>query len=217
MNVKTKQFILAVFCFISAGLAISAIIIQYFSVGEMYTGIRQGNLGMLRMFTNDGNIFSAVAAVICGTYCIYCAIKNKEMNSRVVYSLRLMAAVSEVIIFFIVVAVLMPMGMTFLLTGYSMLVLHVIVPLITVVTFLTLDKRSSGTGKTGYLYGGTPVLVYGVIVLILCISKVWTGDMIPYPFFRVYDNPLWLTVVALAGIILGTFGFSWGLDRIKRK
>ncbi len=217
MKEKMKQLILALFCFITAGFVISAIIIQYFSVGEMNTGIRQENVGMLRMFTNDGNIFTAAAALICGIYCIYCTIKNKDLNSRVIYSLRLMSAVSEVIIFFIVAAVLMPMGMKFLLTGYSMIILHAIAPMITVVSFLTLDKRPLKSGKTEYLYGGVPVLVYGVIVLILCIAKIWTGNMIPYPFFRVYDNPLWLTVAALVGIVCATFGISLALDRTKRK
>lgn len=215
-NDKLKRLLLAVCCFITAGLTLSAIMIQYMGSGGPDTGLRAGSAGMFRMFTNDGNIFSAAAALICGIYCIF-RTSNSKSAARIVYCLRLMSAVSEIIIFIIVVAVLMPMGMRSLLSGYSMLVLHAVAPLITAVSFLALDPGPEDTGKRTFIYGGLPVLVYGVTVLILCLTKVWTGYMIPYPFFRVYDNPVWLTVAALAGIIGATLLLSFALDRIKRK
>lgn len=210
-----KQWLLALCCFLTAGLILSALLIQYPAGEKADAGVRTGGAGMLRMFTNDGNLFTALASLICGVYAAVCSLGNRGMSSRAIDCLRLMAAVSEAVIFMIVVAVLIPMGMKFLLTGYSMIVLHAVAPLITVVSFLILNPRPEKTEKTDFLYGGIPVLLYGVIVLILCVAKVWTGNLIPYPFFNVYGNPVWLTVVAMVGIIGCTVLLSLLLDRIR--
>ena len=213
MKENQRQWLLAICSFLTAGLILSAVILQYaYTKGS---GIRSGGTGMFRMFTNDGNLFSALAALSCGIYSAYCAVRNKSMDSRVIYSLRLMSAVSETVIFLIVVAVLMPMGMNMLLSGYSLFVLHAAAPFVTVISFALLDPRPKKIGKAGFLWGALPVFLYGLIVLILCLAKVWTGNLIPYPFFRVYDNPVWLTVAAMAGIIAVTLLLSFGLDRIR--
>lgn len=217
MKEKNRLQLLALCCFVTAGLVISAFMIQYSSFSGEGAGLRAGGAGMFRMFTNDGNLFTAAAALICGIYSVLCVAGNRPMNSRVVYCLRLMSAVSEAVIFLIVVAVLMPMGMTALLSGFSMIVLHAAVPLITVISFIALDPRPEGIGKKAFLSGGIPVFAYGLTVLILCLAKVWTGYLIPYPFFRVYDNPAGLTVAAMAGIVGGTLLLSFVLDRAARR
>lgn len=217
MKEKTKQILFTISCFLTAGLVFSAIAVQYLSVRGANMGIRTGGVGMFRMFTNDGNIFTAVVALIGGVYGIIALLRKKTARSRVIYYLRLMSAVSEFIILIIVLGVLMPMGMKFLLTGYSLFVLHAVAPLVTMASFLAFDLRPAETGKWSYLYGSLPVLVYGAIVLVLCFAKVWTGNMIPYPFFRVYDNPVWVSVASLLGIVGATVLLSYVIDKIKRK
>lgn len=216
MKEKIRQWLLALCCFVTAGLVLSAFLIQFSFAGKESVGLRAGGVGMFRMFTNDGNLFTAAVALICGIYSVFCAITGRHMNSRVIYSLRLMSAVSETVIFLIVVAILMPMGMKALLSGYSMIALHAAVPLMTAASFIVLDPRPAKLSRTAFLFGSLPVFLYGLIVLVLCFARVWTGSMIPYPFFRVYDNPAGLTFAAMAAIVGVTLLLSFALDRIGR-
>ena len=77
-----------------------------------------------------------------------------------------------------------------LICKYSASCVHLIIPLILTFRFLFLDIRKRNLQLHEKFYGGLPMLVYGLIMIILCGTKVLTsfdkkeGDArIPYPFF----------------------------------
>ena len=82
-----------------------------------------------------------------------------------------------------------------LIGKYSASCVHLIIPLILTFRFLFLDIRKRNLKLYEKFYGGLPMLVYGLIMIILCGTKVFTsfdkkeGDgRIPYPFFDFYHQ-----------------------------
>jgi len=67
------------------------------------------------------------------------------------------------------------------------------------------------------------MFLYGIIMLILCISKVFTGygengdGKIPYPFLDVYHRNIFVCI--FSGIFIFGFGFGIGflLDFLNKK
>ena len=71
-----------------------------------------------------------------------------------------------------------------------------------------------------------PMALYGIPVLILILSKVWTDYLIPYPFLKVYDNPWWSSLLiistmflscALVGILLSRLTKIFNLENANKK
>ncbi|MCB9498706.1 MAG: hypothetical protein H6687_02320 [Bacillales bacterium] len=170
-----------------------------------------------RMFTNDGNIYTVIVSVIFVVTNVILLINKKENLPRFIHVLRLSSAVTEAVIFLVVVIILLPSSGLFLLQGFSMLVLHVIVPILSVLSFLLFENYPKKAQLTGTILGSLPVVLYGVIAITLVILKVWTGFQIPYPFLMVYSNPVWLTILYIVGIFGGTFGLSFLLSFLNRK
>jgi hypothetical protein len=186
-----------------------AIGMQIFTKADENNQVSVNGLNVLRYFTNDGNIFILITSLITGIYFIYSIIKNKEGVPRWIYLLNLMSASSGVLIFVTVVFILFPYFGPVLLQGYLMIILHAINPLLALVLFLLCTKGKIEK-KISYL-GMLPMAIYGIISLLLCITKVWTGDLIPYPFLRVYENPVWMSILYVVGMFSGTGLLSFGL------
>ena len=183
-----------------------AIILQ--AISSSQSPLSEGGFAIFRYFTIDGNIFICVSSIVIMSYLIYAYIKKKDIPNYI-YILHLMSAVSSLLIFLTVMVVLLPYYGSILLIGYIMIVLHATNPIIAVLSFLFLYKNKI-TNRLALL-GIMPMAVYGIIAIILVASKVWTGNLIPYPFLKLYDNPWWQSVLyitsmfggsALAGLLL---------------
>ena len=175
-----------------------AIAIQ-FKTTSTNNSVSMGGWHVFRFFMNDGNIFCMVVSLITMCHIIYSLVKGDDVLPKWIYILNLMSAVSGLLIFFTVLFVLWPTLGPRLFVGYLMVVLHVVNPILVSTSFLFTMHKDTKI-KEG-LYGMVPMLVYGVPVLSLIISKVWTGNLIPYPFLKVYDNPWWGTMLMMIGML----------------
>ena len=107
---------------------------------------------------------------------------------------------------------------------YGGAVLHILIPLLIVFRFLFLDIRQRNLKIYERFAGGLPMIVYGVIMYILCVAKVFTsfdkkqGDgRIPYPFFDVYHQPWYFCFFIALFILVFGFGISVLFDFINKK
>lgn len=206
---KTKKIIIA-------SLAVNAIIailgtiaiIRQIIENSMNTDPQFGTLSTFRYFTNDGNIYCVIASIVMLVLCIMSLVKKDFIKSKIAYAMKLASAVSGAIIFLVVMFILLPQYGISLLSGYTMMVLHVINPLLAIASFIVLDRTPEKLSLKETVYGSLPVFVYAFFALTLCISKVWTGEQIPYSFLDVYHNSLGSTLIYSVGIL----GGSWGLS-----
>ena len=101
---------------------------------------------------------------------------------------------------------------------------HITIPLLLTFRFLFLDKRKRQLKIYEKFFGGIPMCIYGIIMYILCIGKVFTsfdkkqGDgKIPYPFFDVYHQSWYFCFFIAIFIFIFGFGISFLFDFINKK
>lgn len=98
------------------------------------------SVGSFRMFTNDGNIYTVIVSVVFVISNLILIINKNENIAPFIHVLRLSSAVTEAVIFLVVVIILLPSSGLFLLRGFSMFVFHIIVPILSVLSFLLFEK-----------------------------------------------------------------------------
>lgn len=192
-----------------AVLGLTAVLTQVFTSRAATNGVDLSGTDAFRFFTNDGNIFCSFVSVITVVANVVCLIKHKDGKlPDWLYLLRLGSAVTGMVIFLVVVAILTPTMGAGLLSGFSMIILHAVDPILIVASFLLLDRRSGKVNVLKAVWGIVPVGIYGVIAIILCVAKVWTGNLIPYPFLDVYNNPWWASALYAVGMTAGAYGLT---------
>jgi hypothetical protein len=194
--------------------------------------VSKGFFNAFRFFTIDGNLFSVICSILL---CInqFKAIKISSTRnpkhlilSHSLYILGLMSACTESIIFIVVILILMPFaGKNYLslINTYHNSIFHVIIPLIILFRFLFLDVRERDLSIFQKLFGGIPMLIYGLTMLFLCIFKVFTGygkegdGKIPYPFLDVYHRNIFFCLFSLIFIVAFGFGIGFLYDFLNKK
>lgn len=162
-----------------------------------------------RMFTIDGNIFVAFTSLLFLVFQAIGLFRGKPFLGYLSALLRLMATVTEAVIFLVVLLVLVPMTGTMLITGFGMVTLHLVNPLLCLVSFVFFE-RHEWKGRFGtYALGCFPLYAYASIAVVLVLAKVWTGNQIPYPFLDLYQNPVWESVLYFGAILGGALFLSW--------
>ena len=164
-------------------LNIILIILAYSSFAPIFSLSVYGELtskslsGTFRFFTNDGNLYSTLVTCVLISFQISILLFKKNPNiirNNILYLLSLGSAVSELIILFVVVYLLMPFfGSKILIGNYTMFNLHFLMPVIVTIRFIFFEYKRIKINYTNSLYGSIPVLFYGVIILFLIIIKVF--------------------------------------------
>lgn len=203
MRNKIIQLINIIILFIIIIMGGIAIIVQ--ATASTQSVLSESGVSIFRFFTIDGNIFIVLSSIFILIYFIYASIYNKDIPNYV-YILHLMNVVSSVLIFLTVMVVLVPYYGTVILKGYIMLVLHVTNPILVILSFLFLYNNK--ISKKLSILGIIPMAVYGITAIILVVTKVWTGNLIPYPFLRLYENPWWQSFLYITSMFGGCIGVS---------
>lgn len=193
---------------ISAALVLNAAVVVLELIG-LSLSVGSHGAGLFQFYTEDSNIFALASSLL---FCVY-AIKGCRDKSaavpRWVHLLKYISACCLAVTFIVVITVLAPMagedGYRFMLFGGSMLYHHFLCPVIALISFIFFEKEPRLEAKSG-LYALIPTLVYAFIVLALNILRVIEG---PYPFFHVYEQPLYASVLWFIGIIGGAYALAW--------
>ena len=221
-------------------LAISTLIIEIVKIHNDPDSLYQNVWGLFRYFTIDGNILALIFTIIITVKQIQALrmIDGKSINniiiSQFLYTISLMSACTDFVIFVVVVLIFLPMAdhdwRMGLVGSYNASSFHITIPILLNIRFIFFEKRKRDFKWYEKLIGGVPMLIYGVIMFILCIAKVFKsfgkkhedGDKnkdgkIPYPFLDVYHQH-WLFCSGIA-IFIFVFGFGIGflLDFLNKK
>ena len=233
-NIKKRLIFSFVINILSILFFISCIINNIVRINNDPNNIYGNVWGLFRYFTIDGNLLSCIFNIIILVKQIKALRLPKGGNIRdkivstFLYIISLISACNEIIIFIVVVIVFLPIANKSIIIGlvgtFGGAVLHIIIPLSIVFRFLFLDIRQRNLKIYERFAGGLPMIVYGVIMYILCVAKVFTsfdkkqGDgRIPYPFFDVYHQPWYFCFFIALFILVFGFGISVLFDYLNKK
>ena len=217
-------------------LTISSIVVEIIDIQNNPDSVYQNIWGLFRFYTIDGNLLSLIFNIIV-SISQFKALRispdgdvKSIIATNFLYIICLMSACTELVIFIVVVLIFMPIGddawRKGLVGSYNASSFHVTVPIILTFRFIFLDVRKRDLKVIEKFIGGAPTFLYGIIMFILCISKVFksydkeieNGDgKVPYPFLDVYHQN-WLFCFG-CGLFIFVFGFGMGflLDFLNKK
>ena len=218
-------------------LAISTIIIEIVNIHNNPDSVYQNVWGLFRYFTIDGNLLSLIFTTIISIKqfkALRTPIGENIKNiiiSQFLYTISLMSACTDFVIFVVVILIFMPMADSewrkALVGSYNASSFHVTIPILLNIRFIFFDVRERDFKFYEKLIGGVPMCVYGTIMYILCAAKVFKSfgtkeseeldGKIPYPFFDVYHQH-WFFCLGIA-VFIFAFGFGIGflLDFLNKK
>lgn len=170
---------------------------------------------MLEMYTVDSNILAMLSCLIYAGFLI-----RKFRKGTEVPAWALMAKYAGVccltVTFLVVVAVLAPMfgpeGYQMMLLRGDMLYHHLFCPILAVLSFFLFDRVPMAPKKAAQI-ALIPTILYAAVTVILNLARVIEG---PYPFLKVYEQPVWMSFVWVGLIIGGAYAIAWILARLRR-
>lgn len=173
---------------------------------------------MFTFYTENSNLFAMAVSALMVLCQIWALIFGREIP-RWVKNLKYMATCCLALTLLTVVFVLAPMygpsGHYIMLCTSSMLYNHLLNPVVACLSFV-LFERQPALPKRAVFYPLIPTLLYGLPVLALNILKVMEG---PYPFLKVYQQPLWASCAWAVAIIGGNLLIAralWALGGNKQ-
>lgn len=196
-----------------ASLVGAAVLVVLECIG-MVLSFQELNVGMFRYYTILSNAFMLLSAAIWGVYTGEKLRDGFDIPGWVRF-LKYAATVTVLLTLVVVCAVLGPMSgdyFSLLLSG-SFLYLHLLCPIVAVVTFLAFDAEPEV--KPAYVSMSLiPTVIYAAVALVLNIMDVWYG---PYDFLHVYEQPVWLSVLWGVAILLVALLLAALLHRGSKK
>lgn len=147
-------------------------------------------------------ILSNLMAMAAGIIFLIHAFSGSERLKYARTMLRYYATCMLAFTFIIVISVLTPMCFyarldpSFLYLENAALFLHVINPALSFVSFVFLEDNST-LKKDHPAFMLLISFCYTVVLIILNILRIVDG---PYPFFQVYNNPVWATILWIVGL-----------------
>lgn len=177
---------------------------------------------MLRMYTQDSNLFALAVSFICACFGLYSFFSGKKRPSFLKI-LRLAAASGLMVTFLVSSFVLTPINSGASLRRYlielenmmldgPIMYLHTLCPIILCFSFLFLEDVQP-LRRIHSVWILPPTILYGAVTLYNNYTRAYVG---PYPFFHVYRQPLHMTVLWCALIVLGAWLVSLGILELHR-
>lgn len=100
------------------------------------------------------------------------------------------------------------MGVQAMLLQGAMPIHHVLCPLLSLISYVRLEDGP----RPMLAIGLVPTLAYAAVIVALNIARVIVG---PYPFLHVYQQPVYVSLLWLAGIVGSAAAIGWLLIRLR--
>lgn len=169
-------------------------------VMEIYAFIKEfyyNKLEAFKYYTNLSNLFALIASAM---FIIF--FRN---NYEWVKGLRLIATVMLAVTLIVVITILIPSnGFVKMVLRGQLMFFHVLCPIISIISFVFFESIPKLPTYWNYI-AVIPTILYGAIAIILNIKKVWDG---PYPFLKVYKQPIYMSIIWAVVIMGGAFGIG---------
>lgn len=172
-----------------------------------------GQAQIFTYYTEDSNIFAAAVCTLVALWQLRCIFTGGELPVWL-KKLKFMATSCLLLTFMTVVLVLAPMvgegGLYLLLWTSSTRYHHLLNPLAALFSYLLLE-REPHLPRSDVRWALLPTLAYAAVILPLNILRVIVG---PYPFFEVYHQPVYVSVLWAVGLLGVNYLYAWLLWRL---
>ena len=165
----------------------------------------------LLYYTNWSNILGLVCA-IGSLYCLFKGIRIPKVLAILKAAAVLMLTVTMLVVIFVLAP---QFGWRVLFDLGGMIFLHLIVPLLAITDYLFLSDMDA-LDRRDVLCSLIPMAIYAVGILTVLIIA-GNDDLAPYPFLRIHSQPVYVTILWLAGLLLLALGISGGLAKLAQR
>ena len=163
-------------------------------------------------YTECSNLMGGIACALCMVAEIHALAAGRadefELDRGLCW-LKYASCCCLLMTLFVVTVILAPMLNSINRPGYYLMfvdgvksITHLGAPLLVFASYVLFEADRSMTLKQS-LTGFLPTLVYAIVAYACNILRLWDG---PYPFFQVYDMPLWMTVLWFIALFILAFG-----------
>lgn len=169
-----------------------------------------GFLTCFREMTVCATVLTSVTSAALVFQILYEIRIGSEVTSSILYYWRLSSAVTEMMVLLIVLIGYLPFFTDNpVISRFDMIHMHVIIPLLTIATFLFYDSPIGKLPKRKLLYGLLIITVYAVFILTLILTYIIPENKIPYSFLDVRNQPFWFILLAVIVVYGGGYLLSW--------
>lgn len=201
--------------------AILSLFIAFCSISAVLYSVFVNHMNLfdrLRYMTFNSTILTALVSVVFAVVSFAEAWSQREVTYRSVYFLRLGAAVTEAIVFAVVIFGLLPVVPdTPDVTSYTGVMMHLVVPPAMIVCFV-LNDAPIGKLKWYEPFGSLCFLaIYAVVMAILFLSGVLTPEQAPYSFFDFKHTAGWFSAACGVGVFAVGYLVTLLLARLNRR
>lgn len=193
------------------------IVLVVLGVVGLIVSIINNGLGLFSYYTQDSNILgllSSLLFVVTG----YESFKSKMVKTNnFVAKFRFMATACMCLTFLVVIFVLIPAA-GFKWTGWYLfsganLYYHTLCPIISFISFMFFENVVN-LRFVNTVINFIPTVIYAIITITLNALNIMYG---PYPFLKVHEQSIAMSVVWFILIVGGSWGLSILLYIVKRK
>ncbi len=198
-------------------LIINIIIIVFEIIG---TTICAANTGfeMFSFYTTDSNIFALTSCIVFSAFTLRSLFsKHKPEIPRGVKMLKYISVCCLNVTFIVVVTIFAPVmgddGYVQMLFKDDFLYYHFACPLLSLISFVLFEGGYEFDISCS-LAAMIPTMIYAVVAVLLNLLSVMNG---PYPFLKVYSQPVYLSILWLLLIIGVSFLSADIVAKLGRK
>lgn len=200
-------------------IIISSIIVVLGITSFVYGLGIEPSITILRWMTVDGTLFTTLSSAVFIIVYIVELFKHTEMTLVPVYYARLSSAVAESVIFVVVVFSHMPFFEESLpvFDRYDSFIMHLVVPILTVVSFILNDSPIGKLKVIERLHGTWFVTLYAVVIFTMIHKNILPTEMIPYFFLDYRHASIEILIFAFVFIYGTGYLMSWRISEWNRK
>lgn len=205
-----KTINLVMSCFITF-CGVTSILFSVFVLGSSL-------YNRLKYMTFDGTIYTTIISAVFTVVCIIEAVYETEITNRVVYFVRLSSAVTEFIIFAVVMFGLTPLvpDQPDIVT-YTGFIMHIVIPICTLLCFVFNDAPIEITKWYEPFNGSIFITIYAVIMGVLFGTGIFPSEWSPYSFLDFKNSSLWYIFACTLGIYIVAYIIGYLLIFLNNK
>ncbi|MCR5155033.1 MAG: hypothetical protein K6B75_09325 [Lachnospiraceae bacterium] len=194
-------------------IALNCVIVIFEIIALIISFMGRG-LAIMVFFTQESNTLLMVSSLI---YLVY-KFSGKKLPKWVMFS-RYVTTLLTAVTFVVVLLILVPMSIPYpgavkhLILGGANPFMHIACPVISFISFVFYEEKYKPTFKDNVL-AALPPVVYGIVTVILNYLYILDG---PYPFLRVHNQPVRVSVFFFVVILGGGFLFGMIIRKLKCK
>jgi len=182
---------------------ISLLIIVFELYAFLRTLLRNGRMG-IEYYTVLSNLFAFLISIL---YLYYYKQKNKLVNN-LYFITTCMMTLTFLVVFFIL-APMYDFDYYWLMFKGSNLFMHTLCPSLMIVNYLFFNKNKNNVFLPLIVTG-----IYGIILITLNLFKVVDG---PYPFLKVYNQSVYMSILWILIIFFLNLLISFSLVKLNSK